>query len=221
MPILTNTTGYGLRPIKMVGGAAYTGAFETVRLGSVATGSALARGNLVRITGAGVLSANAGTGATAGTGSILGVVEGVEYTDSKGEYTIGTYLPAGVTSVTAGYTGAAVRVITDPNVVYAVMANDTVLKAVVNASGASIGIGAKVSLDGATQATPANIYAQATGKATATGTAGTIALIAVGFDEGLVAEAKNAAIFADANWVGDVHVRIAPSVHVATATTGI
>jgi hypothetical protein len=220
MPILTSPAGYGLRPIHMVGGGAYTGAFETFRLGSVATSTALTRGNLVRVSATGVFSASVGTGFTPNTGGAIGVLEGVEYDDAKGAYTIGTYLPASATSTLAGYTNAKLRIITDPGVVYEALANNTLLKAAISSTGALTALGGHCSLT-TVDASATDIFGNSTGLLTTAGTVGTIGLTIVGVNEGLIDEALNATTYADSNWVGALHVRINPTIHIASAGVGI
>jgi hypothetical protein len=221
MPILANAVGYGLRPERMIGGGCYTGAFETFRLGSVATATALARGHLVTVTSAGAFTAVMGTGLTANTGGVIGVLEGVEYIDASGKYVIGTYLPTSTTSTTSGYEKAKLRIITDPNVVYSVMADNTLLKACVSSSGAQISLGAHCSVSTVASFNGSGIFRTAAGLATAIGSLNTIGLKIVGVRDEIIDESLDATTYAASDWVGDILVCINPTVHIATAATGI
>lgn len=218
MPILASAAGYGLRPVGMVGGAPYNGSFEEIPV-NVATGTVISAGNLLTISSAGAISAHVGSGLTAGTAGVLGVCVGVTYTDAKGAFTVGTYLASGVYGTNnAAYQNPTLQVVTDPNVVYSVLANNAASKDAIDASGVQLSIGGKAYLS-TIAASDASVFGHATGLLTTIGTANTSALTIVAAPIDSVQDAKTN--YSTANWVADLRVRISPSLHVATAATGI
>ena len=217
MPLLTSPAGYGLRPVGMVGGGAYNGSSETIAV-NVGLGTAVCTGNLLAISAAGVISAVTGA-VTGNTASILGVLVGVEYTDAKGDYTIGTYLPTGVfADNNASYKSPKLQVVTDPNVVFETLADHTASQAILSAAGAQLSISAVATIS-TIAPNRTDIFGTATGLLTGVATGSSKALRVLPTPVDTVEDAI--ANYASPNWYATVLVRICPSVHVSTALTGI
>lgn len=121
---------FGFRAVSMKGGQPMTGAQRAYRAG-IDT-AALAKGSLVslstRASGAHIVACTAaGVAATRSVNTVLGVVNGVSYTDQNGKQVFSQSLPAN--AVTAGYTNILVYVIDDPDVVFEVQASGSLTAA--------------------------------------------------------------------------------------------
>ena len=122
----TTASPYGLKPINLIGGQAFTGG--TIREYKLTTNNTdpIFNGDLVKLT-AGVPSTVTATPVAGTTLGIVGVCVGVRYQLSGqqlGYPLFGQYLPAG--AVNAGYTNIFIRVVDDPDQLYQVQASDAV-----------------------------------------------------------------------------------------------
>lgn len=107
---------FGLKPVRMMGGAPYSGGQSRYRIASGAT-TPIYQGDLVTQLTAGVL----GRHAASGTVPIVGVFNGVSYTDpTTGEQVFKNYYPGSISA-----SDIIASVIDDPNVVFEVQADDT------------------------------------------------------------------------------------------------
>jgi len=104
---------FGLRPVRMMSGAPYSGGHSRYRIASGAT-TPIYQGDLVTQLTAGVLGRHAATG----TVPIIGVFNGVSYTNSEGEQIFSNYYPGSITS-----SDIFAQVIDHPNVVFEVQCN--------------------------------------------------------------------------------------------------
>jgi hypothetical protein len=109
---------YGLKPVNMIGGQPYSGAFREIKL-STNNSAAIFAGDVIQLTSAGnpqALSATITTGTTAG---VVGVCVGVRYVNpATKQSNWGQYLPAN--AITGGYTDVYIRVADDPDMVFQV-----------------------------------------------------------------------------------------------------
>ena len=109
---------YGLKPVNMIGGQPYSGAFREIKL-STNNSAAIFAGDVIQLTSAGnpqALSATITTGTTAG---VVGVCVGVRYVNpATKQSNWGQYLPAN--AITGGYTDVYIRVVDDPDMVFQV-----------------------------------------------------------------------------------------------------
>lgn len=109
---------YGLKPVNMIGGQPYSGAFREIKL-STNNSAAIFAGDVIQLTSAGnpqALSATITTGTTAG---VVGVCVGVRYVNpATKQPNWGQYLPAN--AITGGYTDVYIRVVDDPDMVFQV-----------------------------------------------------------------------------------------------------
>ena len=111
-----NDAAFGCRPVRMMGGGAYTGGQSRYRIASGAT-TPIYQGDLVTQLTAGVI----GRHAASGTVPILGVFNGVSYTDpTTGEQVFKNYYPGSISA-----SDIIASVIDDPDVVFEVQADDT------------------------------------------------------------------------------------------------
>lgn len=101
---------FGLKPVRMMSGAPYSGGQSRYRIASGAT-TPIFQGDLVTQLTAGVLGRHAATG----TVPIVGVFNGVSYTNSEGEQIFSNYYPGSITS-----SDIFASVIDHPNVVFEV-----------------------------------------------------------------------------------------------------
>lgn len=115
---------YGLKPVNLIGGQVYAGAFREYKL-STNNSAAIFNGDVIQLTSAGnpqsltatptaiqipATSANA-------TAGIVGVCVGVRYTTPVlSQPQFAQYLPSG--AITAGYTNVFIRVVDDPDAIY-------------------------------------------------------------------------------------------------------
>ena len=107
---------FGLKPVRMMGGAPYSGGQSRYRIASGAT-TPIYQGDLVTQLTAGVL----GRHAASGTVPIVGVFNGVSYTDpTTGEQVFKIYYPGSISA-----SDIIASVIDDPNVVFEIQADDT------------------------------------------------------------------------------------------------
>ena len=109
---------YGLKPVNMIGGQPYSGAFREIKL-STNNSAAIFAGDVIQLPSAGnphALSATITTGTTAG---VVGVCVGVRYVNpATKQSNWGQYLPAN--AITGGYTDVYIRVVDDPDMVFQV-----------------------------------------------------------------------------------------------------
>jgi|TARA_R110000796_G_scaffold36378_5_gene92725 hypothetical protein len=107
---------FGCKPVRMMGGAPYSGGQSRYRIASGVT-TPLFQGDLVTQLTAGVLGRHVATG----TVPIIGVFNGVSYTDpTTGEQVFKNYYPGSITA-----SDIIANVIDDPDVVFEVQADDT------------------------------------------------------------------------------------------------
>ena len=99
---------FGLKPVRMMSGAPYSGGQSRYRIASGAT-TPIFQGDLVTQLTAGVLGRHAATG----TVPIIGVFNGVSYTNSDGEQIFSNYYAGSITS-----SDIIASVIDHPNVVF-------------------------------------------------------------------------------------------------------
>jgi len=105
---------FGLKPVRMMGGAPYSGGQSRYRIASGAT-TPIYNGDLVTQLTAGVLGRHAATG----TVPIVGVFNGVSYTDpTTGEQVFKNYYPGSIAA-----SDIVANVIDDANVVFEVQAD--------------------------------------------------------------------------------------------------
>jgi len=105
---------FGCRPVRMMGGAPYSGGQSRYRIASGAT-TPIYQGDLVTQLTAGVL----GRHAASGTVPIVGVFNGVSYTDpTSGEQIYKNYYPGSISA-----SDIVANVIDDANVVFEVQAD--------------------------------------------------------------------------------------------------
>ena len=101
---------FGLKPVRMMGGAPYSGGQSRYRIASGAT-TPIFQGDLVTQLTAGVIGRHAATG----TVPIVGVFNGVSYTDpTTGEQVFKNYYPGSIAA-----SDIVANVIDDSNVVFA------------------------------------------------------------------------------------------------------
>ena len=105
---------FGLRPVRQMGGAPFSGGLSRYRIASGAT-TPIFQGELVtQLTAGGI-----GRHAASGTVPIIGVFNGVSYTDpSTGEQVFNNYYPGSIAA-----SDIIASVIDDPNVVFEVQAD--------------------------------------------------------------------------------------------------
>jgi hypothetical protein len=112
----STSTPYGLRPINLIGGQVFAGAFREYKLSTNNT-NAIYNGDIVQLTSAGnpqSLTATPTAGTTAG---IVGVCVGVRYvTPGLNQPQYAQFCPAG--AISAGYTDVYIRVTEDPDALF-------------------------------------------------------------------------------------------------------
>ena len=107
---------FGLKPVRMMSGAPYSGGQSRYRIASGAT-TPIFQGDLVTQLTAGVLGRHAATG----TVPIVGVFMGCQYTDpTSGEQVFSAYYPASTNA-----SDIIAFIVDDPNVVFEIQADDT------------------------------------------------------------------------------------------------
>ena len=105
---------FGLRPVRMMGGAPYSGGQSRYRIASGAT-TPIYQGDLVTQLTAGVLGRHAATG----TVPIVGVFNGCSYTDpTSGEQVYKNYYPGSISA-----SDIVASVVDNPNVVFEVQSD--------------------------------------------------------------------------------------------------
>ena len=106
---------FGCKPVRMMGGAPYSGGQSRYRIASGAT-TPIFQGDLVTQLTAGVL----GRHAASGTVPVVGVFNGVSYTDpTSGEQTFKNHYPGSIAA-----SDIVANVIDDPNVVFEVQSDE-------------------------------------------------------------------------------------------------
>ena len=109
-------SAFGCKPVRMMGGAPYSGGQSRYRIASGAT-TPIFQGDLVTQLTAGVIGRHTATG----TVPIVGVFNGVQYTDpTTGEQVFKNTYPGSISA-----SDIIASVIDDPNVVFEVQADDT------------------------------------------------------------------------------------------------
>tara|TARA_R100000234_G_scaffold117286_1_gene95488 strand:- start:432 stop:1019 length:588 start_codon:yes stop_codon:yes gene_type:complete len=109
-----NNSSFGLKPVRMMGGAPYSGGQSRYRIASGAT-TPIFQGDLVTQLTAGVIGRHVATG----TVPIVGVFNGVQYTDpTTGEQVFNNYYPGSIAA-----SDIIASVVDDPNVVFEVQAD--------------------------------------------------------------------------------------------------
>jgi hypothetical protein len=112
----STSTPYGLRPINLIGGQVFAGAFREYKLSTNNT-NAMYNGDVIQLTSAGnpqPLTATPTAGTTAG---IVGVCVGVRYvTPGLQQPQFAQFCPAG--AISAGYTDVYIRVVEDPDALF-------------------------------------------------------------------------------------------------------
>tara|TARA_R110002020_G_scaffold7666_12_gene32017 strand:- start:6195 stop:6782 length:588 start_codon:yes stop_codon:yes gene_type:complete len=105
---------FGLRPVKMMGGASYTGGQSRYRVASGLSGKIFQGDTVKQVTGGGVERVGASS-----TVPIVGVFNGCRYTDpTTGEQVFKNYYPGSVSA-----SDIIAYVIDDPNVVFEIQGN--------------------------------------------------------------------------------------------------
>ena len=106
---------FGCKPVRMMGGAPYSGGQSRYRIASGAT-TPIFQGDLVTQLTAGVL----GRHAASGTVPVVGVFNGVSYTDpTSGEQTFKNHYPGSIAA-----SDIVANVIDDPNVVFEIQSDE-------------------------------------------------------------------------------------------------
>ena len=106
---------FGCKPVRMMGGAPYSGGQSRYRIASGAT-TPIFQGDLVTQLTAGVL----GRHAASGTVPIVGVFNGVQYTDpTSGDQTFSNHYPGSIAA-----SDIIANIIDDPNVVFEVQSDE-------------------------------------------------------------------------------------------------
>ena len=109
-------SAFGCRPVRYMSGAPWSGGQSRYRIASGAT-TPIYQGDLVTQLTAGVIGRHAATG----TVPIVGVFNGVQYTDpTTGEQVFKNYYPGSIAA-----SDIIASVVDDPNVVFEVQADDT------------------------------------------------------------------------------------------------
>tara|TARA_R100000700_G_scaffold34658_1_gene42843 strand:+ start:171 stop:758 length:588 start_codon:yes stop_codon:yes gene_type:complete len=109
-------SAFGCKPVRMMGGAPYSGGQSRYRIASGAT-TPIFQGDLVTQLTAGVIGRHAATGSV----PIVGVFNGVQYTDpTTGDTVFSNHYPGSIAA-----SDIIASVIDDPNVVFEVQADDT------------------------------------------------------------------------------------------------
>ena len=104
-------SAFGCKPVRMMGGAPYSGGQSRYRIASGAT-TPIFQGDLVTQLTAGVIGRHAATG----TVPIVGVFNGVQYTDpTTGEQVFKNYYPGSIAA-----SDIIASVVDDPNVVFVI-----------------------------------------------------------------------------------------------------
>ena len=107
---------FGMKPVRMIGGAPYTGGQSRYRI-AANYGTSIFQGDMVAQVTGGTVEVHA----DGGTVPVVGVFNGVQYTDpTSGEQVFSNFYPASTNA-----SDLIAFVIDDPDVVYEVQADDT------------------------------------------------------------------------------------------------
>jgi hypothetical protein len=107
---------FGMKPVRMIGGAPYTGGQSRYRI-AANYGTSIFQGDMVAQVTGGTVEVHA----DGGTVPIVGVFNGCKYTDpTSGEQVFSNYYPASTNA-----SDLIAFIIDDPDVVYEVQADDT------------------------------------------------------------------------------------------------
>jgi len=107
---------FGMKPVRMVGGAPYTGGQSRYRI-AANYGTSIFQGDMVAQVTGGTVEVHA----DGGTVPVVGVFNGCQYTDpTSGEQVFSNYYPASTNA-----SDIIAFIIDDPDVVYEVQADDT------------------------------------------------------------------------------------------------
>ena len=107
---------FGMKPVRMIGGAPYTGGQSRYRI-AANYGTSIFQGDMVAQVTGGTVEVHA----DGGTVPVVGVFNGVQYTDpTSGDQVFSNYYPASTNA-----SDIIAFIIDDPNVVYEVQADDT------------------------------------------------------------------------------------------------
>jgi len=107
---------FGMKPVRMIGGAPYTGGQSRYRI-AANYGTSIFQGDMVAQVTGGTVEVHADSG----TVPIVGVFNGCKYTDpTSGEQVFSNYYPASTNA-----SDLIAFIIDDPDVVYEVQADDT------------------------------------------------------------------------------------------------
>ena len=107
---------FGMKPVRMVGGAPYTGGQSRYRI-AANYGTSIFQGDMVAQVTGGTVEVHA----DGGTVPVVGVFNGCKYTDpTSGEQVFSNYYPASTNA-----SDLIAFIIDDPDVVYEVQADDT------------------------------------------------------------------------------------------------
>jgi hypothetical protein len=112
---------YGFRPVNLLGGQPYAGAIREIPM-TVNSATAIYNGDVVQISVASVGQPSAATATlTTSSAGVVGVCVGVRYVNPATlQPTYAQYLPAN--AITNGYTDVYIRVVDDPDALFAVQA---------------------------------------------------------------------------------------------------
>lgn len=109
-------SAFGMKPVRMIGGAPYTGGQSRYRI-AANYGTSIFQGDMVAQVTGGTVEVHA----DGGTVPVVGVFNGVQYTDpTSGEQVFSNFYPASTNA-----SDLIAFVIDDPDVVYEVQADDT------------------------------------------------------------------------------------------------
>ena len=107
---------FGMKPVRMIGGAPYTGGQSRYRI-AANYGTSIFQGDMVAQVTGGTVEVHA----DGGTVPVVGVFNGVQYTDpTSGDQVFSKYYPASTNA-----SDIIAFIIDDPDVVYEVQADDT------------------------------------------------------------------------------------------------
>ena len=107
---------FGMKPVRMIGGAPYTGGQSRYRI-AANYGTSIFQGDMVAQVTGGTVEVHA----DGGTVPVVGVFNGVQYTDpTSGDQVFSNYYPASTNA-----SDIIAFIIDDPDVVYEVQADDT------------------------------------------------------------------------------------------------
>lgn len=115
---------YGLVPVQLIGGQAYSGGSTRQLPMTVNSATAIFSGDLVSLVGGTAAAATASPTTTLSANTPHGVCVGVSYVDPVNrQQRYAQFLPAG--AIAAGYTNVMIHVVDDPDTVFRVQGNAT------------------------------------------------------------------------------------------------